>query len=693
MRRGTAAILVGAMATAALGVTVRARLAGEWRGELTRPELAARASAGRAAAACEASATCEALPLSAERVEQASAATTKPSTWCAESRDDSAATSFTHRVRVVRAADGRLVAGADVTLRDDQGMTIPPDGCRPAIELRTDERGELLLQLDRSVDAIVRVPGFCAEAEEIRVGRDAPADVTIALFPSATLSGRVVDAAGAPVAGAEVLAHGHFAREVGFVAHGGCGNGWAAWNRDLGTTDAEGRFGPVACYSGRTTAFEVRSGERCVWLAGVALDAARGPAFDVELRLPPKVELVVRAVRPDGRPAHGDALDVDVTRCFDLFDELECGSPLDEDGCVTMLFDAPGLHRIEIGPRGCDDSTGPAGWQTFDRQLSVGTTELEVVVPWPDGWVDGGDLDEADAGDGSDEEGASDDGDSWPGADEPAPEPGSISGTVACDCAIDELCDSLRVVLRRDGVEIDSCRGFDEGAFEFDVAPGVYVVALEGAGHRRVETAVVLEPGGSSVLPRLVAPAIGHRCGRLIDPCGVPLDGILVTLVGARDPDHEQCDDTTDEAGRFRIARIDGPCFLDVVDYEVGNFRFAVPDDLPDDWVVTLPAPRRITGAVVVPLGVPLEWIELLWWERPDPARHAELLRVSGGAASGRLTLDDDGRFTIERAPSADCVLQLRLANFPDVGCTIARRLLPAGGDVDLGIWEIPAAR
>lgn len=411
-----------------------------------------------------------------------------------------------------------------------------------------------------------------------------------------------------------------------------------------------------------------------VWLAGLALDAAHGPAFDVELCLPPRVELVVRAVRPDGLPAHGDALNAKVTRCFEVFDAIDRWHPLENDGRAIFQFNAPGLHRIEVGPCG------------FDALLAIGTTEIEVVVPWSEEW---GDAEDAEDEDVADEAAGGDDDDD---DDEPASEPGTIRGTAGCDCAIDEPCDSLRVVVRRDGVEVDRCDWFNEEGFEFDdLAPGCYVLALEGAGHRRVEAgAIALEPGGAVVLPRLVAPANRQLRGRRADARGRPLDAIEVALVSAHDPIDERCVGLTDEAGRFRIPRLDGSCFLDVLDYQIGNFRVAVPSEPPDDWVVTLPAPRRIAGVVVAPFGVPLDWIKLSWWERPDPARHAELLRPIGDLIRGEQRLDRDGRFTIERAPSGECVLELGL---DDLRINVARRVLPAGSDVDLGRWELPAVR
>jgi hypothetical protein len=678
MRRGTAATTFGAamvLAATLLGVTAGARLVRAGRGELAPPEQPeqpvqpVQPVVGGARQAADPT-------VAAQRVEELPRAVDEPERPTVE-----------RRLRIVRAVDQAPMAGASITLRDlPEGWQkgLPP---RRPVERRADANGELRLALDRSVDAIVQVPGFYVEAEELKFDAAAPlAERTIELHPAAALSGRVVDAGGAPVAGAKVMALGRFARECDWVARGFCGNGWRAWNNDLGTTDAEGRFGPVACYAGPATAFQVTHAERSVWLAGLALDAARGPAFHVDLRLPPRVDLVVRAVRPDGRPAHGDSLCVQVTRLFDLFGGFQSWSLLDEEGCVTVGFDAPGPHRIEVGSRGFDDPLQPMERETVDLHLSVGTTEIEVVVPWPEGWVEGSDRDdeaEDDEGDESEHDDGSD--------DEPPPASASIRGTAGCDCAPDETCDSLRVVVRRDGVEIDCCDWWDEEGYEFDdLAPGGYVVAVEGAGHRRVEAGVTLEPGGSVVLPRLVVPAFGQLHGRLVDPRGRPLDGIEVTLVGARDPEDERCDGTTDEAGRFRMARIDGACFLDVLDEKLGNFRVAVPDELPDDWVITLPAPRRITGVVVAPFGVPLDWIEVGWWQQPDLARDAELLRAAGGVWRGDQALDRDGRFTIERAPAGECVLQLRLDAFL---ITIARRVVPAGGDVDLGVWELPAAR
>src|SRR5262245_25948578 len=112
MRRGTAAVLVGAMATAALGVTVGARLAGARGGEPTLPELRAASEPGEAAglppSPVEAGSPRASEPgVAAERVEELPRAVDEPEGPTVE-----------RRLRVVRASDEAPVAGASITLRD-----------------------------------------------------------------------------------------------------------------------------------------------------------------------------------------------------------------------------------------------------------------------------------------------------------------------------------------------------------------------------------------------------------------------------------------------------------------------------------------------------------------------------------------------------------------------------------------------
>ncbi|MBM4013534.1 MAG: carboxypeptidase regulatory-like domain-containing protein [Planctomycetes bacterium] len=591
----------------------------------------------------------------------------------------------------MRAENGTPIAGAAITLQDVPEHFGDKRPERRAVDLRTDARGELQIAIDRRIDAIVRVPGCCVEAAEVPFDRNLPtAIVTIPLFPAASLAGRVVDEHGNPVAGAEVAAIGRYHREATAVSRGGCGNGYHAWNRDLGTTDAQGRYGPVTCYAGGIPAFEVAFEGRQVVLAGIELDPTLGPVFDVELRLPPRVELNVHVRTPDGRPARDDSLEAVVTREFDCFAPIESWGHFHSEGVATFALPAAGRHRLRLQAVSDDAVEEPAPAIELDLVVRHGTNDITVVLPWS--------VAQADASDAALDDESDDAGDTEEVDDEAAPpesEPGNLVGSIACECSEEEGCDSLRVRVLRDGVTIDAIDAPWNDEYEFDdLEPGAYVVVLDGAGHRPVESApVVVEAHATTEVARLVAPAIGQVRGRLVDPLGRPLVGIDLALVGAADPEQERVHAETDESGRFRLPRLRDPAFLDVVDPGVGAVRMPFPDLAPTEWTIELPAPRRITGTIVTPLGVPRHWVTVRWGDASATAANPGGMVPPGERQTEEAAVAADGTFVIERASAGPCILEPRYSSFPLTNYVVARRLLPAGGDLDLGVWELPAVQ
>jgi len=559
------------------------------------------------------------------------------------------------RLRVVEADGGVPIADAFVTLERKERT--------PRVEWRTDPNGALTFLLDRDASVLVQAPGRCAErrwfAGPSRTSLDD--ERVVELRPACTMAGRVVDADGAPVADVSVSTLGDFRLEQLEPEHG-CEGAFPDARCYLGQTDADGRFGPVVGRAAGSTAFLVERRGSCEFvLPGAPIAGVMGERIDVELRLPPLVRLVVE-VAGDG--AQREDFDFTLERRFDLFAPRWRWENRD-DGVVRFDLEAAGPYRLLL--RSYNGATDLGGER--DIVLAPGTTTLRWTIPASGVAATAGvaPVDRAVRC--------------------------GVRGSVACDCPPGETC-TFRVLLQRDGDRVAMAAHERERVFHLSMAaPFRGTLVAGGSDHEwGAPRFVELQPGATLDIGRIEVRRRARRDCHIVDRGGRPLAGIRFGVCDRTTELRELVFGTTDREGRFQVPRFDGACSLVTYDVAVGVQRFEPPADPRAEWIVVVDAPRRVTGRLVVPGGLPFDQVDVSWSEAPDPSWDENLGNALWRQWERSCPLDRDGRFVFERATSGDFVVTLS-CDLLLGGSRIATRTIPAGGDLDLGTWEIPAPR
>lgn len=620
---------------------------------------------------------------------------------------------YTHCLRIVTGAAQRPIADAVVTLSGTRASDPPGDELDP-VTLRTDSRGELRLVLDREVDACVRAPGMAVEAEAIQWQPTEPRQVvTIALRPGMQVSGRLVDAEGRPVEGARIVVDSGLAKATDFVARGSCGNWRNDWSRDFGTTDGQGSFGPVECYVGGAASFVAEFELRRFVFAHVAWTGDGESDPFVELELPPLRLVRVRVVEGNGEPREDQR--VVAVRCFDWWSELEEWEGTDRDGRAEFSLPAAGRWRFEWWDADDEGRDFTVAVQELEVGGGVQSIELRDPRPAPVAPADDDDNDD-DNDDESDDAGDEDAdvaevADATEAIDEVIPTDATIRGRIVCSCAEGEcewtklwLFDARAAIAaslaERDGESLDSEWCEDDGTFEFDqLAPGDYVVVASANGHAELITTpfAVAASAPVDLGDRLAVPLPPVR-GRLVAvgaeraPSPTALAEIELELSTAAG-DNGLCSSTvSDGEGRFVLPGIAGATQVKLFSARIGATTLPLPCSRPFEWQVELPRSRRLSGVVRVPRDSDVGALSVRCREVPDAERHRGWSEDRFAAVSIVAPLQSDGTFRFEEAAPTECRLELISRDrWSREQALLARRDVPAGGDLDVGAWELPA--
>ncbi len=281
------------------------------------------------------------------------------------------------RIRgVVRTAEGRAVAGADVSLvhaRRELTDALESTIGRTAV---TDGSGTFTLDVLPGTVELVAVSGTLTGAAKAGpVVSDTESTVTILMRAQLVVTGRVIDAAGAPVAGATVIALAQF------FDHGGR-------NRRTVTTAADGRF----VLDGIDAATLILDAHSSAGAAAPVLRlelAASPPPPEIVLQLAAGAHLFGRVVAADGAALadakitvtrHGTSWPFATTHA-DRAGQFDVPAPPGEhfqvvastdDGVARLPAAVPGeeLHLV-IGAKGGIRGLARRGEQPFAGDLRV----------------------------------------------------------------------------------------------------------------------------------------------------------------------------------------------------------------------------------------------------------------------------------------------------------------------------------
>lgn len=254
-------------------------------------------------------------------------------------------------------AEGAPVAGAHVLLYEDVADGYVAEG-------RAADDGTFRLSWTptRATDTRSLYVAAWDPDGRTAIAEADPRGTTIDLLPQAELRGRVVDAAGHPVAGASVVAA---------VRHG-LAEALLAWS------DADGRFtAPLGAPVGAPVDVLVRA----PGYAARVERLFRGGDF-VTVHVAQARDIWLRAVDPRGRPVQGARVRLDVARA------LEGGEPsaiTGADGRVVLEAASDGSHvSVDVEAEGFLPAEAPA-WPGLPSEVILWPAREVEVLAW-DAW-------------------------------------------------------------------------------------------------------------------------------------------------------------------------------------------------------------------------------------------------------------------------------------------------------------------
>lgn len=196
-------------------------------------------------------------------------------------------------------AEGRPVAGATVSASPtDPGLIGRPD----EKEARVGAEGRFLLRgltPETGYRLFVKAEGFVPAWEEAVLGKPGQGvpPVRIVLSRGVTFTGRIVDPAGQPVAGADLA--------LSIAAEGPEGTGFSMSTRVQASSDSTGRFRFQQVGKGAYSLQVVHPGFAPAYRSGT-VGARRRPVVDIgDLTLEPGASLEGRVLDPSGAPVEG----------------------------------------------------------------------------------------------------------------------------------------------------------------------------------------------------------------------------------------------------------------------------------------------------------------------------------------------------------------------------------------------------
>ncbi len=544
-------------------------------------------------------------------------------------------------------ATGSLLLRAtwsDGTPAAEIGFLLQPAGVRSHDALRTVRTGE-----DGTARVDVLAPGTwylgsdrtsSNHRAEITAGTVAAADVVLPL--GVTVNGIVVDADGAPVAGASIWAMGHGPLRAGTVPT---------------TSGPDGRFLLRGLESPREIGARAPGHSPS---AATMVAAGEGAEVEVRLRLRgPGGSVIGRVLDSAGRPLAGALVRVGPPHAWSMI-LGEKGSEGMRISGEVFLTDAEGRFRAE-GVEACR-------------------------IPWialADGWAPATGAIEVPGG------GAA-------GLEIRMGLPGSLAGVVTT--AAGTPAGNVLVGMQgREGVEsLLSPRVVTaaDGSFRIpDLAPGEYAFVVDGGDWGKATATQVIEEGREARWDPRLDPGFVLR-GRVVDEEGRPRERWSVYVVPMEQGEHLdtwfQVQTRTDAEGNFSVAacpdrplrvRFISPAAAQEADFPSVERSGFVAGGEP--LVVTVPGSSLpsafLVGSVLDPAGRPLAAAQVWIYPASDP---------TGGRCLS--VLPADGSFRIGPLPPGDYALDVRVPD-QDV-LPLGTRTLESGRTLDLGALRFEAS-
>ena len=205
--------------------------------------------------------------------------------------------------------------------------------------------------------------------------REGTTELEVELSGGSPLRGRVVDHAGAPVAGARVLSETDVPAQVVAFDPAGVDEGGPAFAR----SDEDGRFEFPALSHGRHVLRATAAGHGAGWSQPVALSPGVGDgAGEVELRLSRPGSIVGRALGPDGAPEAGAIVIAARIEYAAQRSRISFGHAVaDAEGAFAVRDLPPGYYAV-LRPRG-DRGSPDRGLGVREARVEAGeTVEVEL---------------------------------------------------------------------------------------------------------------------------------------------------------------------------------------------------------------------------------------------------------------------------------------------------------------------------